>query len=162
MTAFHRWSGRFPHFHSAFVFPSLIRVWDYPSKQFLCLGAGVPLNRKSASGYSLAVLADTLTARDKILPFFQNHGVAPAKNQLYRGQFHAKQRAQKHQSLFVTTFFWQSFNHTHKSALVLFCQRKTVFKACRDINIAFGCYEDSLKIVTFLPECGGLLQAHHK
>ncbi len=37
--------------------PFLIRVWDYPSKQFLCLGAGVPLNRKSASGYSLAVLA---------------------------------------------------------------------------------------------------------
>ena len=34
-----------------------IRVWDYPSKQFSCLGAGVPLNRKSASGYSLAVLA---------------------------------------------------------------------------------------------------------
>ena len=28
-----------------------------PSKQFSCLGAGVPLNRKSASGYSLAVLA---------------------------------------------------------------------------------------------------------
>ena len=43
-------------YHSASP-PFLIRVWDYPSKQFLCLGAGVPLNRKSASGYSLAVLA---------------------------------------------------------------------------------------------------------
>ena len=43
-------------YHSASP-PFLIRVWDYPSKQFSCLGAGVPLNRKSASGYSLAVLA---------------------------------------------------------------------------------------------------------
>src|SRR5699024_7255421 len=46
----------FPICHSASP-PFFIRVWDYPSKQFLCLGAGVPLNRKSASGYSLAVLA---------------------------------------------------------------------------------------------------------
>ena len=45
-------------YHSASP-PFLIRVWDYPSKQFSCLGAGVPLNRKSASGYSLAVLATT-------------------------------------------------------------------------------------------------------
>ena len=43
-------------YHSASP-PFLIRVWDYPSKQFSCLGAGVPLNRKSASGYSLVVLA---------------------------------------------------------------------------------------------------------
>ena len=48
----------FPICHSASP-PFLIRVWDYPSKQFSCLGAGVPLNRKSASGYSLAVLATT-------------------------------------------------------------------------------------------------------
>ena len=35
----------------------LIRVWDYPSKQFLCLGARGSLNRKFASVATLAVLA---------------------------------------------------------------------------------------------------------
>ena len=31
--------------------------YTYGSTSHMCLGAGVPLNRKSASGYSLAVLA---------------------------------------------------------------------------------------------------------
>ena len=35
----------------------IIRVWDYPSKQFLCLGARGSLNRKFASVATLAVLA---------------------------------------------------------------------------------------------------------
>ena len=49
----------FSTFPQRFVPPSLIRVWDYPSKQLFDSGAGVPLNQKSASGYSLAVLATT-------------------------------------------------------------------------------------------------------
>lgn len=47
--------------YSAFGLPCCaasvsIRVWDYPSKQFFDLRAGGPLNQKSTSGYSLAVL----------------------------------------------------------------------------------------------------------